>query len=146
MFLGLIFKDGKYSIENSFLAMWSVVSFNLKIPLCVCRSSIPLISLFECYQCMPNWEIISFLICISEDDSAGGTVESVDIGPTVKATASSQMDAAVVALSRELQKLRTGRASAGILSWPSVCFSLIIRYSWFYFVEVFINCMLCRNA
>ncbi|KAJ6949312.1 ribosome-recycling factor [Populus alba x Populus x berolinensis] len=51
----------------------------------------------------------------SKDDSAGGTVESVDIGPTVKATANSQMDAAVVALSRELQKLRTGRASAGML-------------------------------
>lgn len=51
----------------------------------------------------------------SKDDSAGGTVESVDIGPAVKATAKSQMDAAVVALSRELQKLRTGRASAGML-------------------------------
>lgn len=51
----------------------------------------------------------------SKDDSAGGTVESVDIGPIVKATAKSQMDAAVVALSRELQKLRTGRASAGML-------------------------------
>jgi len=80
---------------------------------------------------MSNWEIISFRICILGDDSAGGTVEFVDIGPTVKATANSQMDAAVVALSRELQKLRTGRASAGILSWPSVCFSLIIRNSWF---------------
>jgi hypothetical protein len=131
VFLGLIFKDGKYSKGNSFLAMWSVVSFNLKIPLCVCRGSISPISLFECYQCMSNWEIISFLICILEDDSAGGTVEFVDIGPTVKETANSQMDAAVVALSRELQKLRTGRASAGILSWPSVCFSLIIRNSWF---------------
>jgi len=131
VFLGLIFKDGKYSKENSFLTMWSVVSFNLKIPLCVCRGSISPISLFECYQCMSNWEIISFLICILEDDSAGGTVEFVDIGPTVKETANSQMDAAVVALSRELQKLRTGRASAGILSWPSVCFSLIIRNSWF---------------
>lgn len=51
----------------------------------------------------------------SKDDSAGGTVEFVDIGPTVKETANSQMDAAVVALSRELQKLRTGRASAGML-------------------------------
>ncbi|CAK7328276.1 unnamed protein product [Dovyalis caffra] len=50
-----------------------------------------------------------------KDDSAGGTVELVDIGPTVKAAANSQMDAAVVALSRDLQKLRSGRASAGML-------------------------------
>nr|KJB16476.1 hypothetical protein B456_002G231700 [Gossypium raimondii] len=38
-----------------------------------------------------------------------------DIGPSVKASAASQMDAAIVALSRELAKLRTGRASAGML-------------------------------
>ncbi|XP_058102262.1 uncharacterized protein LOC131246308 [Magnolia sinica] len=44
------------------------------------------------------------------------TIEVVpDIGPTVKAAAVSQMDAAIVALSRELSKLRTGRASAGML-------------------------------
>lgn len=47
-----------------------------------------------------------------EDDDA--TVEVVpDIGPTVKTGATSQMEAAIVALSRELSKLRTGRASAG---------------------------------
>ena len=80
---------------------------------------------------MSNWEIISFSYMYLEDDSAGGTVEFLDIGPTVKATTNSQMDAAIVALSRELQKLRTGRASAGILAWPSVCFRLIIRNSWF---------------
>ncbi|KAJ8767807.1 hypothetical protein K2173_020747 [Erythroxylum novogranatense] len=51
----------------------------------------------------------------SKDDSGVSTVEVVDIGPSVKAGASSQMDAAVVALSRELAKLRTGRASAGML-------------------------------
>ncbi|TXG54822.1 hypothetical protein EZV62_020078 [Acer yangbiense] len=51
-----------------------------------------------------------------EDDSASGsTVEIVDIGPAVKETAVSQMDAAIVALSRELTKLRTGRASPGML-------------------------------
>ncbi|KAL5998196.1 hypothetical protein ACLOJK_009134 [Asimina triloba] len=38
-----------------------------------------------------------------------------DIRPTVRATATSQMEAAVEALSRELSKLRTGRASAGML-------------------------------
>eukprot|EP01018_Ginkgo_biloba_P031811 Gb_08324 [translate_table: standard] len=44
------------------------------------------------------------------------TVEVVpDIGPTVKSTASTQMQSAVDALSRELNKLRTGRASAGML-------------------------------
>ncbi|KAJ4729426.1 Ribosome recycling factor [Melia azedarach] len=52
----------------------------------------------------------------SKDDSAGpSTVEVVDIGPIVKETAVSQMEAAIVALSRELTKLRTGRASPGML-------------------------------
>lgn len=52
----------------------------------------------------------------SKDDSAAGSVDvATDIGPSVKEAAKSQMDAAVVALSRELAKLRTGRASAGML-------------------------------
>ncbi|CAN0924670.1 Ribosome-recycling factor [Linum grandiflorum] len=52
----------------------------------------------------------------SKDDSGGGTAEVVpDIGPTVKASAAAQMDAAIDALSRELTKLRTGRASPGML-------------------------------
>lgn len=53
----------------------------------------------------------------SKDDSAAGGVVEVapDIGPTVKAIASSQMEAALDALSRELAKLRTGRASPGML-------------------------------
>lgn len=51
----------------------------------------------------------------SEEDSASSSVDVVqDIGPVVKETAMSQMDAAIVALSRELAKLRTGRASPGI--------------------------------
>ncbi|XP_041997169.1 ribosome-recycling factor-like [Salvia splendens] len=45
-----------------------------------------------------------------EDDD-----EDVDLGVSVKANALSQMNAAVDALSRELAKLRTGRASAGML-------------------------------
>lgn len=50
----------------------------------------------------------------SEDDSASGMVDvAPDIGPTVKATASSQMEAAIDALSRDLTKLRTGRAAPG---------------------------------
>ncbi|KQJ83294.1 hypothetical protein BRADI_5g14160v3 [Brachypodium distachyon] len=52
----------------------------------------------------------------SKNDSRGDTVEAVpDIGPTVKSTATAQMETAVVALSRELSKLRTGRASPGML-------------------------------
>ncbi|GJN27208.1 hypothetical protein PR202_gb15207 [Eleusine coracana subsp. coracana] len=52
----------------------------------------------------------------SKDDGRGETVQAApDIGPTVKAAATSQMDAAVVALSRELSKLRTGRATPGML-------------------------------
>ncbi|XP_065878402.1 uncharacterized protein [Euphorbia lathyris] len=52
----------------------------------------------------------------SKDNSGGDTIQVMpDIGPTVKATAASQMDAAIIALSGELTKLRTGRASPGML-------------------------------
>ncbi|XP_072950808.1 uncharacterized protein [Typha angustifolia] len=52
----------------------------------------------------------------SKNEDEGDTVQVVpDIGPTVKSGALSQMEAAIVALSRELSKLRTGRASAGML-------------------------------
>ncbi|CAN7009548.1 hypothetical protein IGI04_011398 [Brassica rapa subsp. trilocularis] len=53
----------------------------------------------------------------SRDDSGGLADVSppVDIGPSVKATATSQMEAAIDALSRDLTKLRTGRASPGML-------------------------------
>lgn len=37
------------------------------------------------------------------------------MGPTIKANCTSQMEAAIAALSGELSKLRTGRASAGDL-------------------------------
>lgn len=68
---------------------------------------------------------------MSEDDSGGSTMElATDIGPSVKSSATSQMDAAIVALSRDLAKLRTGRASAGIF------FFLL---DWFYSV-LFIIC------
>ncbi|KAL1553308.1 ribosome-recycling factor-like [Salvia divinorum] len=49
---------------------------------------------------------------VEEDDDDD---EGVDLGVSVKANALSQMNAAVDALSRELAKLRTGRASAGML-------------------------------
>ncbi|KAL0395768.1 UNVERIFIED_CONTAM: Ribosome-recycling factor [Sesamum calycinum] len=45
-----------------------------------------------------------------EEDEEGG-----DLGASVKAAALAQMEAAIDALSRELVKLRTGRASAGML-------------------------------
>ncbi|XP_010496439.1 PREDICTED: uncharacterized protein LOC104773508 [Camelina sativa] len=54
----------------------------------------------------------------SKDDSSGATGmvdASPDIGPSVKAAASSQMEAAIDALSRDLTKLRTGRAAPGML-------------------------------
>ncbi|PKA61275.1 Ribosome-recycling factor, chloroplastic [Apostasia shenzhenica] len=52
----------------------------------------------------------------SKDDDISDTVQVVpDIGPTVKSTALSLMEAAIAALSRELSKIRTGRASAGML-------------------------------
>nr|AKM76778.1 ribosome recycling factor [Erodium texanum] len=52
----------------------------------------------------------------SKQDSGPTTVDvTLDIGPALKENAAAQMDAAVVALSRELSKIRTGRASAGML-------------------------------
>lgn len=52
----------------------------------------------------------------SKDEGGVGTVEvPPNVGPNIKATAASQMEAAVAALSAELSKLRTGRASAGML-------------------------------
>ncbi|KAF4367639.1 hypothetical protein G4B88_001391 [Cannabis sativa] len=52
----------------------------------------------------------------SKDDSAASSVEVLpDMGPTIKSNATSQMEAAIAALSGELTKLRTGRASAGML-------------------------------
>ncbi|KAK4359705.1 hypothetical protein RND71_021934 [Anisodus tanguticus] len=49
------------------------------------------------------------------DDDYGNATAAVNVGPSIKATAVSQMEAATDALSRELAKLRTGRASAGML-------------------------------
>ncbi|CAB4275414.1 unnamed protein product [Prunus armeniaca] len=52
----------------------------------------------------------------SKDDSAAGTIEVLpNMGPTIKANTTSQMEAAITALSAELSKLRTGRASPGML-------------------------------
>ncbi|XP_042490465.1 ribosome-recycling factor-like [Macadamia integrifolia] len=52
----------------------------------------------------------------NDDDDDGDTVQVVpDVRPAVKAAAQSQMEAAMDALSRDLSKLRTGRASAGML-------------------------------
>ncbi|MQM09738.1 hypothetical protein Taro_042610 [Colocasia esculenta] len=52
----------------------------------------------------------------SRDDDEGDEVQVIpDIGPTVKSTVNSQMESAIDALSRELSKLRTGRASSGML-------------------------------
>ncbi|KAK1314985.1 hypothetical protein QJS10_CPA06g01376 [Acorus calamus] len=52
----------------------------------------------------------------SRDDEVCDTVQvAPDIGPAAKSAAASQMEAAMVALSRDLSKLRTGRASAGML-------------------------------
>ncbi|KAJ3675435.1 hypothetical protein LUZ60_004477 [Juncus effusus] len=51
-----------------------------------------------------------------KDSNEGDTVQAgASIGPDVKSAATSQMEAAIVALSRELSKLRTGRANPGML-------------------------------
>ncbi|CAO2820222.1 unnamed protein product [Amaranthus hypochondriacus] len=49
------------------------------------------------------------------DDDANASQVVEDIAPVVKSTAISQMEAALEALSRDLTKLRTGRASTGML-------------------------------
>nr|GMD96724.1 Ribosome recycling factor [Ipomoea batatas] len=52
---------------------------------------------------------------VDSDEDNESTTESVNVGPSIKAAAISQMEAATDSLSRELAKLRTGRASAGML-------------------------------
>lgn len=49
----------------------------------------------------------------------------MDIGATVKTTALSQMEAAIDSLSRDLTKLRTGRASIGVSSACDCCLLLL---------------------
>ncbi|XP_027354732.1 uncharacterized protein LOC113864804 isoform X2 [Abrus precatorius] len=52
----------------------------------------------------------------SKDEGGVSTIEvPPNLGPTIKANAISQMEAAMAALSAELNKLRTGRASPGML-------------------------------
>lgn len=48
-----------------------------------------------------------------EEEGDDNDNEKGDLGASVKVAAVSQMNAAIDALSRELTKLRTGRASAG---------------------------------
>ena len=53
--------------------------------------------------------------CNLEDEAGVSTIEvPPDVVPNIKANAISQMEAAIAALSTELNKLRTGRASPGI--------------------------------
>ncbi|KAK8928711.1 hypothetical protein KSP39_PZI017931 [Platanthera zijinensis] len=52
----------------------------------------------------------------SKEDDTSATVQVVpDIGPAVKSNTLSLMEAAIAAVSRELSKIRTGRASIGML-------------------------------
>jgi hypothetical protein len=70
------------------------------------------------------------LVAPLEDDDAASTIEvSPDIGPTIKANAASQMEAALGALSGELTKLRTGRASPGaFLNAITICYLFILSF------------------
>lgn len=56
-----------------------------------------------------------WLLHLGDDDGVSTIEVSPDIGPTIKASATSQMEAAIAALSGELNKLRTGRAAPGTL-------------------------------
>ncbi|MCI24075.1 ribosome recycling factor, partial [Trifolium medium] len=53
-----------------------------------------------------------YILEILEDEGGVSTIEvPTNVGPNIKASAVSQMEAAMAALSVELSKLRTGRAS-----------------------------------
>lgn len=79
-----------------------------------------------------SFKVESFfpLVALLEDDDSASTMEvSPDIGPTIKANASSQMEAAIGALSGELIKLRTGRASPGtLLCAIPICYLLVFLF------------------
>lgn len=69
-----------------------------------------------------------------EEEDEDDDEEGIDLGALVKVSAVSQMNSAVDALSRELAKLRTGRASAGRKKiWYAVidyffCMTIIISF------------------
>ena len=105
--------------------------------------------------------LILFLTCckileFDDDDDddeevekeAGNIAQIVNIGPMVKATAVSQMEAAIDSLSRELLKLRTGRASAGkrILLFPNVHYTNISSKFTKVLTGLVICNWICRDA
>lgn len=57
--------------------------------------------------------VIVVLGCEFAEDNSEAVGEVPDIGPALQAAALSHMEAAMDALSKELIKLRTGRASVG---------------------------------
>ncbi|KAD4586595.1 hypothetical protein E3N88_24196 [Mikania micrantha] len=72
-----------------------------------------------------KWEYLLNLSTTTRDGEIGelgvanadadSRIEIVNLGPIIKQTAISEMEAAIDAVSNELSKLRTGRASAGML-------------------------------
>lgn len=93
---------------------------------------------------MPCCKILEFDDDEDDDEEevekeSGNTTQMVNIGPTIKAAAGSQMEAAVDAFSRELLKLRTGRASAGK---GFCCFLKLMRN----FIGLVIYYWICRDA
>lgn len=91
---------------------------------------------------LPTW-----LLLLEDDDAASNIDVSPDVGPTIKANASAQMEAAIGALSGELNKLRTGRASPGtLLCAIAICYLFAVLF-WFsdLLARLFVEC-LCRDA
>jgi len=68
--------------------------------------------------------LIGIGLCTLGGDEGGVSTIDVppNVGPTIKANAVSQMEAAMAALSAELSKLRTGRASPGILTRVTIAY------------------------
>lgn len=66
--------------------------------------------------------IISGLYILGDEGGVSTIEVPPNVGPTIKANAVSQMEAAMAALSAELSKLRTGRASPGIFALTIVLY------------------------
>lgn len=79
---------------------------------------------------------------LANGDAAASRIEVVDIGPIIKQTAVSEMEAGIEAVSNELSKLRTGRASPGACFYYLFGCSLNIQERY----DCLFSFFFCRNA
>ncbi|WVZ01892.1 hypothetical protein V8G54_022698 [Vigna mungo] len=130
---GLVAIDSDTPFEDVFVTTspWFLV-VSVSILVARCREDVAIVSIsfdqllwvltfveFSLQNLFLGGQALSLIISglyILGDEGGVSTIEvPPNVGPTIKANAVSQMEAAMAALSAELSKLRTGRASPGML-------------------------------